>query len=105
MSQAELERELNNGAEPLLLVEKKLIAWSLGIGVVSLMILVILNHFVPIAISRQAPVRECEAAIDGNGFRMPFTTVFRTARRHDRGSPPPTASTAGFRDLQQARWP
>jgi len=50
MSQAELERELNNGAEPLLPVEKKLIAWSLGIGVVSLKILVILNHFVPITI-------------------------------------------------------
>jgi hypothetical protein len=50
MSQAELERELNNEAEPLLPVEKKLIAWSLGIGVVSLTILVILNHFVPIAV-------------------------------------------------------
>ena len=50
MSQAVLERELNNRAEPLLPVEKKLIAWSLGIGVVSLTILVILNHFVPIAI-------------------------------------------------------
>jgi hypothetical protein len=47
MSQAELERELNNGEVP---VEKKLIAWSLGIGVVSLTILVILNHFVPITI-------------------------------------------------------
>ena len=36
--------------EPLLPIEKKLIAWSLGIGVVSLAILVILNHFVPIAV-------------------------------------------------------
>jgi hypothetical protein len=50
MSQAELERELNNGAEPLLPVEEKLISWSLDIGVVSLTILVIINHFVPIAI-------------------------------------------------------
>jgi hypothetical protein len=29
---------------------KKLIGWSLGIGVVSLAILVIINHFVPIAV-------------------------------------------------------
>jgi hypothetical protein len=50
MSQTELKRELNDAAEPLLPVEKKLIAWSLGIGVVSLTSLVILNHFVPIAI-------------------------------------------------------
>jgi hypothetical protein len=48
MSQAELERELNNGRSRCFSVEKKLIAWSLGI--VSLTILVILNHFVPIAI-------------------------------------------------------
>jgi len=50
MSQAEFERESKNAVEPLLPVEKKLIAWSLGIGVVSLVILVIINHFVPIAV-------------------------------------------------------
>jgi hypothetical protein len=50
MSQSEFEREAGNAREPLLPIEKKLIGWSLGIGVVSLAILVILNHFVPIAI-------------------------------------------------------
>jgi hypothetical protein len=50
MSQSEFERESSNATEPLLPIEKKLIAWSLGIGVVSLAILVILNHFAPIAV-------------------------------------------------------
>jgi len=50
MSQAEFEREAGNAVEPLLPIEKKLIGWSLGIGVVSLAILVILNHFVAIAV-------------------------------------------------------
>jgi hypothetical protein len=50
MSHTELEREASNAAEPLLPIEKKLIGWSLGVGVVSLAILVILNHFVPIAV-------------------------------------------------------
>jgi hypothetical protein len=50
MSQSEFEREAGNAGEPLLPIERKLIGWSLGIGVVSLVILVILNHFVPIAI-------------------------------------------------------
>jgi hypothetical protein len=34
-------------AEPLLPVEKKLIGWSLGIGLVLLAILVIVNHVFP----------------------------------------------------------
>jgi hypothetical protein len=50
MSQAEFERESGNAVEPLLPIEKKLIAWTLGIGVVSLTLLVVLNHFVPIAV-------------------------------------------------------
>jgi hypothetical protein len=50
MSQSEFEREAGNAEEPLLLIEKKLIGWSLGIGVVSLAVLVIFNRFVPIAI-------------------------------------------------------
>jgi hypothetical protein len=33
--------------EPLLPIEKKLIGWSLGIGVVLLVGLALLNHFVP----------------------------------------------------------
>ena len=50
MSQTEFERESSNAVEPLLPIEKKLIGWSLGIGVVTLVILVILDHFVPIAV-------------------------------------------------------
>ncbi len=37
--------------EPLLPIEKKLIGWSLGIGLVLLALLAALNHFVPIGIS------------------------------------------------------
>lgn len=33
--------------EPLLPVEKKLIAWSLGIGITLLVILGVINHFFP----------------------------------------------------------
>ena len=50
MSQTELEREANNPAEPLLPVEKKLIGWSLGIGVGLLVILAIINHLYPASI-------------------------------------------------------
>ena len=47
----ELQQELRaTAAEPLLPIEKKLIGWSLGIGLVLLVILVALNHFVPIKI-------------------------------------------------------
>jgi len=35
-------------SEPLLPIEKKLIGWSLGIGVVALVALAALNHFVPL---------------------------------------------------------
>ena len=48
MSQPDLRNELNAPVEPLLPIEKKLIGWSLGLGLVSLAILVALNHFVPI---------------------------------------------------------
>lgn len=34
--------------EPLLAVEKKLIGYSLGLGLVLLAVLVALNHFVPV---------------------------------------------------------
>ena len=34
--------------EPLLPIEKKLIGWSFGVGIVLLAILVMLNHFVPV---------------------------------------------------------
>ncbi len=48
MSQPDLRSELSAPVEPLLPIEKKLIGWSLGIGITLLVILVALNHFVPI---------------------------------------------------------
>jgi hypothetical protein len=49
MSQQDLKNEITAGEiEPLLPIEKKLIGWSLGLGIVLLVILIGLNHFVPI---------------------------------------------------------
>jgi hypothetical protein len=49
MSQPDLRNELATAeVEPLLPIEKKLIGWSLGIGIVLLVVLIGLNHFVPI---------------------------------------------------------
>ena len=49
MSQPDIERELRKAApEPLLPVEKKLIGWSLGIGLVLLVVLALINHFLPV---------------------------------------------------------
>jgi hypothetical protein len=49
MSQQHLQNELNAVAvEPLLPVEKKLIGWSLGIGIGLLVVLIGINHFFPI---------------------------------------------------------
>ena len=49
MSQPEIQRELQNAPyEPLLPIEKKLIGWSLGIGLVLLVVLLIVNHFLPV---------------------------------------------------------
>jgi hypothetical protein len=49
MSQADLKNEINEGAvEPLLPVEKKLIGWSLAIGIGLLIVLIALNQLVPI---------------------------------------------------------
>ena len=36
--------------EPLLPIEKKLIGWSLGLGLALLAVLIAVNHFVPIRI-------------------------------------------------------
>jgi hypothetical protein len=36
------------GVEPLLPIEKRLIGWSLGTGIVLLIVLIAINHFVPI---------------------------------------------------------
>ena len=40
---------MNSGeAEPLLPIEKKLIGYSLGLGIALLVVLIAVNHFVPI---------------------------------------------------------
>ncbi len=49
MPQADLRDEIAAPqVEPLLPVEKKLIGFSLGLGVALLVILIAVNHFVPI---------------------------------------------------------
>jgi hypothetical protein len=49
MSQPNIRDELRNAAvEPLLPIEKKLIGWSLTIGLVLLVGLALLNHFAPV---------------------------------------------------------
>jgi hypothetical protein len=51
MPQPDIKKELLNApVEPLLPIEKKLIGWSLGIGLVLLAILVLVNHFAPVTI-------------------------------------------------------
>lgn len=49
MSKQELQDELNSLAvEPLLPIEKKLIGWSLGIGILLLAVLVLTNRYYPV---------------------------------------------------------
>lgn len=49
MPQSDIKDDINAAtAEPLLPVEKKLIGWSLGLGLGLLAVLIVLNHFVPI---------------------------------------------------------
>ncbi len=49
MPSPDLKNEINAAeVEPLLPIEKKLIGWSLGLGVVLLAVLMAFNHFVPI---------------------------------------------------------
>jgi hypothetical protein len=50
MSQPDIKNDIGavSTAEPLLPVEKKLIGWSLGIGITLLIALIAINHFVPI---------------------------------------------------------
>jgi hypothetical protein len=48
MAKPDIRDELRNApVEPLLPIEKKLIGWSLGIGVGLLVILAIVNHLFP----------------------------------------------------------
>ena len=49
MSLPDLKNEIYAAeVEPLLPIEKKLIGWSLGLGLALLAILIAVNHFVPI---------------------------------------------------------
>ena len=50
MSQTDIKDENNAAPEPLLPIEKKLIGWSLGIGIALLIVLIAANHFVPIKV-------------------------------------------------------
>jgi hypothetical protein len=48
MSEPDIRQELQNAAaEPLLPIEKKLIGWSLGTGLVLLVILVLASRYFP----------------------------------------------------------
>ena len=47
-TQSDYRDELRTAhAEPLLPIEKKLISWSLGIGLALLVVLALVNHFYP----------------------------------------------------------
>jgi hypothetical protein len=49
MLQTNLKNDISDDeVEPLLPVEKKLIGFSLGLGIVLLAVLIAINHFVPI---------------------------------------------------------
>ena len=51
MSQINVDAEFRKApVEPLLPVEKKLIGWSLGIGLALLVVLAIVNHLFPASI-------------------------------------------------------
>jgi hypothetical protein len=48
MPKSDLQQELRNAPpEPLLPIEKKLIGWSLGIGLVLLVVLLLVSRFAP----------------------------------------------------------
>jgi hypothetical protein len=50
MPEPDLKNEINAAAEPLLPIEKKLIGWSLGIGIGLLIVLITINHLYPITL-------------------------------------------------------
>jgi hypothetical protein len=51
MTQPDIKNELESAPhEPLLPVEKKLIGWSLGIGIVLLVVLVVVNQYLPVVL-------------------------------------------------------
>jgi hypothetical protein len=48
MSNSNLRNEMKADVEPLLPVEKKLIGWSLAVGLALLILLVLINHIGPL---------------------------------------------------------
>jgi hypothetical protein len=51
MTQPDIKSELENAPyEPLLPVEKKLIGWSLGVGIVLLAVLIAVNQYLPVTL-------------------------------------------------------
>jgi hypothetical protein len=51
LTQSDLREELRTApVEPLLPVEKKLIVWSLSLGLVLLAVLAAINHFIPVTL-------------------------------------------------------
>jgi hypothetical protein len=49
MTQSDIKRELEKAPyEPLLPIERKLIGWSLGIGIVLLAVLMVVNLYFPV---------------------------------------------------------
>ncbi len=51
MTQPDIKSELERAPyEPLLPIEKKLIGWSLGIGIVLLALLLAVNHYMPVTL-------------------------------------------------------
>lgn len=50
MSNASVKDELSKAqVEPFLPIEKKLVGWSLGIGIALLLVLIVINHLFPMA--------------------------------------------------------
>jgi len=49
MPTPDLRDEMKAAPEPLLLIEKKLIAWSLGLGLALLVVLVLVNRLFPLS--------------------------------------------------------
>jgi hypothetical protein len=53
MTQPDIKSELEKAPyEPLLPIEKKLIGWSLGVGIVLLAALIVANHYLPVTLQK-----------------------------------------------------
>jgi hypothetical protein len=51
MTQPDIKSEIEAAPyEPLLPIEKKLIGWSLGLGIFLLAVLVVFNHYAPVTL-------------------------------------------------------